>query len=60
MWYLMIFSNHARSKCVRVMSFATIKDVAYVLDETPVVVSNFFHHLIRPRNKLNYVSLFKH
>lgn len=59
MWHLMLFADLQRSNLVKVMSFSTVSEVAVVLNETPQVVSNFYHRLINPRNAMRYVSLFK-
>ena len=59
MWHLMLFADLQRSNLVKVMSFSTVSEVAVVLNETPQVVSNFYHRLINPRNAMRYVSMFK-
>ena len=59
MWYLMVFANEEHTEIVKVMSFQYIKEIAYVLNETPQTVSNYFHRMIYPRNGFKYVQIFK-
>ena len=55
----MVFEDETRSKPVKVMSFETVNDVAYVVGLPGKTVYNFFHNLIKSRGSLRYVSLFK-
>jgi len=55
----MVFEDETRSKPVKVMSFETVNDVAYVVGLPAKTVYNFFHNLIKGRGSLRYVSLFK-
>ena len=41
------------------MEFKSIKDVGYVLNIEPQVISNFFHGLIKPRGILNNCVLYQ-
>lgn len=55
----MVFDNINHSNLIKVMTFETMMECAWVLNETPQVVSNFFHKLINPRNAMKYVLIFK-
>ena len=59
MWHLMIFESEARTRPIKVLTLPTIKAVAYVVGMSPQSVSNFYHSLIKPRQGLQYVALFK-
>ena len=59
MWNLMIFADREKTTPLKVISVATIKDVAYIVGEPSQRVSNYYHRLIIPRNALEYVALFK-
>ena len=59
MWHLMVFEDESRTTPVKVMSFETVNDVAYVVGFPAKTVYNFFHSLIKGRGALRYVSLFK-
>ena len=55
----MIFESEARTRPIKVLTLPTIKAVAYVVGMSPQSVSNFYHSLIKPREGLQYVVLFK-
>ena len=41
------------------MEFRSVKDISYVLDVEPQVISNFFHGLIKPRGILKNCVLYQ-
>ena len=55
----MVFEDPGRTTPVKVMSFETVRQVAYVVGMPTATVFNFFHNLINARGSLRYVSLFK-
>ena len=59
MWNVMVFDDETKSRLIKVMEFATIKDMSRVLDLPPQVLSNYYHRLIRPRGPLKYIAMFK-
>eukprot|EP01045_Picozoa_sp_COSAG04_P007199 COSAG04_NODE_370_length_15729_cov_5.743506_12_plen_61_part_00 len=59
MWHLMVFADQARTMPVKVMTFETVNEIAYVVGLPSKTIYNFFHRLIHPRGSLKYVSLFK-
>ena len=59
MWHLMVFEDPGRTTPVKVMSFETVRQVAYVVGMPTSTVFNFFHNLIHARGSLRYVALFK-
>ena len=58
-WYLYLFEEEGHTNIFKVMKFNTIKDVGYVLDIEPQLISNFFHGLIKPRGILKYCVLYQ-
>jgi len=51
-WVLYLFENQEHRDLLKIMQFKTIKDVAFVLDVSPSIISNWFHGLINPRGIL--------
>jgi len=60
MWRMMIFADAEKTTPLKVLTLETIKDVSYILGMKPQRVSNYFHRLIKPREVLEYIALFKH
>ena len=58
-WYLYLFETETHTDIFKIMKFDTIKDVGYVLDIPPQVISNYFHGLIKPRGILKYCVLYQ-
>ena len=48
----MVFEDEAHTKCVRVLSLRTVKDVALLTSQPSTTVSNVHHMLIRPKGAL--------
>ena len=51
-WILYLFEDDNKKDLLKILEFKTIKEVSYVLDMTPSVISNWFHGLINPRGIL--------
>jgi hypothetical protein len=58
-WVMEIFESRAKSKILKVYEFATMGEMAYVLNMKPSVVYNFYHQLIHPRDTLNFVNIYQ-
>jgi hypothetical protein len=58
-WILELFSNTEKSQLLKTYTFATIPEVAYVLNMKPSMVYNYYHNLINARGKLQYVTIHK-
>ena len=58
-WILYLFTDNTRKEIFKIMEFKSIKDVGYVLNIEPQVISNFFHGLIKPRGILNNCVLYQ-
>ena len=55
----MIFADREKTTPVKVITLPTINDVGYILGIPGQRVSNYYHHLIKPRDALEYIALFK-
>jgi hypothetical protein len=51
-WVLYLFEDEGKRDLVKILEFKTIKEISYVLDIHPCVISNWFHQLIHPRGIL--------
>lgn len=58
-WILYLFTDSNKNEIFKIMEFKSIKDIAYVLDLQPQVISNYFHGLIKPRGILNNCALYQ-
>ena len=58
-WYLILFKDKEKKEIFKVLECKTIKEVAYLLDLEPQVVSNYYHNLINERGNLKYCVLYQ-
>ena len=58
-WILYLFTDKNKKEIFKIMEFKSIKDIAYVLNLQPQVISNYFHGLIKPRGILNNCALYQ-
>ena len=58
-WILWLFEDKDKSQLFKIMEFKTIKELSYVLDVEPQLISNWFHGLINPRGILNNCVLYQ-
>ena len=58
-WFLILFKDDKKSEIFKVLECKTIKEVAYLLDLKPQIVSNFYHNLINARGNLKYCVLYQ-
>lgn len=56
-WYLTIFYDEEKTNVFKSLPFNTIREIAYILNMKPQVVSNYYHKLIRPRGVLKYCNI---
>ena len=54
-----LYANTNKSVLLKVYEFCTITEIAYVLDMKPSTVSNFYHKLIKAKDKLRYVNIYQ-
>ena len=58
-WKVTLYTGEDKTCIVNTFRFATIREMGYVLDVKPSVISNYYHRLIVPRNNLRYVDILK-
>jgi hypothetical protein len=58
-WILILFTDESKKEIFKILECNTIKEVAYLLDLKPQVVSNYYHNLINERGKLKYCFLYQ-
>ena len=58
-WVLWLFESEDKKELLKIMEFKTIRDIAYVLDLEPQLISNWFHGLINPRGILKSCVLYQ-
>ena len=58
-WVLYLFEENTKKEIFKIMEFKTIKDVGFVLNIEPQVISNWFHGLINPRGILKNCALYQ-
>ena len=58
-WIVEIFTNDTKQCLLKEYAFATVVEIAYVLDLKPSTVSNFYHKLIKPRGILHNVNIYQ-
>ena len=58
-WVLYLFQEEEKNEIFKIMEFKTIKEISFVLDMEPQIISNWFHGLINPRGIIKRCSLFQ-
>jgi len=58
-WILIVYGNKEKTDIIKVMNVDSIKQIAYIIDEVPIDVSNFYHKLIKSKNLMDYIDIYK-
>ena len=58
-WVLWLFESEDKKELLKIMEFKTIRDIGYVLDLEPQLISNWFHKLINARGILKNCCLYQ-
>ena len=58
-WVLWLFEDDDKIDLLKIMEFKTIREIAFVLDLDPQLISNWYHGLINPRGILNNCVLYQ-
>jgi hypothetical protein len=58
-WVLYLFEEEDKTQLFKIMEFKTIKQIGYVLNIEPQVISNWFHGLINARGILKRCALYQ-
>jgi hypothetical protein len=56
-WVLYLFENSDKKEIFKIMEFKTIKELSYVIETDPSIISNWYHGLINPRGILKNCML---
>tara|TARA_R110000803_G_scaffold205137_1_gene271613 strand:- start:260 stop:472 length:213 start_codon:yes stop_codon:yes gene_type:complete len=56
-WYLTLFDSIDKTNVFKVIKCDTINDMAYFLDVSPQVISNYYHKQIKARGVLKYCNI---
>ena len=58
-WFLFVFLDTDKKELYKIIDCDTIKQVSYLVDLKPQVVSNYYHGLIKERGLLKYCRLYQ-
>ena len=58
-WYIFLYYDKEYKELYKILDFATISEVSYILDLKPQTISNYYHKLIKPRGVLKNVNIFR-
>tara|TARA_Y100000593_G_C4156562_1_gene259812 strand:- start:94 stop:285 length:192 start_codon:yes stop_codon:yes gene_type:complete len=58
-WVIVIYSSPEKNSIVKVLNVDSIKQIAYIVDESPTDVSNFYHKLIKSKNLMKLIDIYK-
>lgn len=56
-WVLYLFEDEKKKEIFKIMEFKTIKELSYVLNIEPSIISNWYHGLINARGVLKNSTL---
>ena len=56
-WVLYLFEDDDKKEIFKIMEFQTIRQLSYVLDVSPTIISNWYHGLINARGVLKNCTL---
>tara|TARA_R100000654_G_scaffold45515_2_gene71653 strand:- start:3584 stop:3790 length:207 start_codon:yes stop_codon:yes gene_type:complete len=51
-WVLYLYEDDKKTEIFKIMEFKTIKELSYVINTSPSIISNWYHGLINPRGIL--------
>jgi citrate lyase synthetase len=58
-WLLFIHTDLEKQKLFKVLDFQSIKEIGYILDMKPQIISNYYHNLIKERGVLKYCIIYQ-
>ena len=58
-WVLYLFEDEDKRELCKIMEFKTVKEIGYVMNIEPPIISNLFHGLINPRGILKKCALYQ-
>ena len=57
-WILELYVDREKVQLLKVYEFNTMRDVEYVLNVSPITISNFYHNLINARGNLENINIY--
>lgn len=58
-WLLFLHTDKEKTKLYKILDFKTIKEIGYVLNMKPQIISNYYHNLIKERDLLKYCVIYQ-
>jgi len=58
-WLVFLHTDTEKTNLFKILDFRTIKEMSYVLDVKPQVISNYYHNLIKDRDNLRYCIIYQ-
>jgi len=58
-WLVFLHTDKEKQNLFKVLDFKTIKEIGYVLNMKPQIISNYYHNLIKERDLLKYCVIYQ-
>lgn len=58
-WLLFLHTDIEKTQLFKIYEFNSIKQMAYILDIEPQIISNYYHNLIKDRGVLKYCIIYQ-
>ena len=59
LWIIQLYYDKTKKNFYKNVECSTLKEVAYLTGTQIYDVSNFYHKLIKPKNLMNYIDIYK-
>tara|TARA_R100000541_G_scaffold36857_2_gene44887 strand:+ start:12 stop:215 length:204 start_codon:yes stop_codon:yes gene_type:complete len=58
-WLVFLHTDLEKQQLFKVLDFQSIKEIGYILDIKPQIISNYYHNLIKERGILKYCVIYQ-
>ncbi len=58
-WLVFLHIDKEKQHLFKVLDFQSIKEIGYILDMKPQIISNYYHNLIKERGLLKYCVIYQ-
>ena len=58
-WLLFLHTDLEKQQLFKVLDFQSIKEIGYILNMKPQIISNYYHNLIKERGILKYCIIYQ-
>jgi len=58
-WLLFLHTDKEKTNLYKILDFKSIKEIGYVLNMKPQIISNYYHNLIKERDNLKYCIIYQ-